>query len=230
VSQVSAPVQFSAAGHSFRLRFGSDQDHIATIVSRTKTFYEAEMLDDVRSRLFFPKVAIDVGAHVGNHTLFFAKMLGLKTFAFEPNRSSFELLTGNVRENGVEERCHLRNAGVGDRGGVARSVSTSDGNSGMARVVADPSGDIDLVTLDDELADISQVDVIKIDVEGWEVQVLRGAANVLRRCRPIVYVEASQQTFAEVAECLAAQSYFCWKRFNVTPTFLFLPCERLGVR
>jgi FkbM family methyltransferase len=221
-------VAFSAAGKRVTLHFASAEDHIAKTIEATGGFYEAEMLVDLRSRLFFPQCAVDVGAHVGNHTLYFSKVLGLKTIAFEPNAATFELLETNVRENGVEALCRLRHAAVGAAAGRVHAVAPAETNSGMARVEADTSGDIPLLSLDDELKNDVRIDVIKIDVEGWELDVLRGAARVIQQHRPLLYVEASDATFAQVRAYLVTCRYVCWKRFNATPTFLFMPNERLG--
>jgi hypothetical protein len=98
----------------------------------------------------------------------------------------------------------------------------------MARVEADANGDTPLLSLDDELKNEGPIDVIKIDVEGWELDVLRGAARVIQQHRPLLYVEASDATFAQVRAYLVTCRYVCWKRFNATPTFLFMPNERLG--
>jgi hypothetical protein len=50
----------------------------------------------------------------------------------------------------------------------------------------------------------------------------------LARHRPLLYVEIMQPSFEAVRAHLAHSGYICWKRFNATPTFLFLPSERLG--
>jgi hypothetical protein len=89
------------------------------------------------------------------------------------------------------------------------------------------TGDLPLLCLDDELENDARIDVIKIDVEGWELDVLRGAARVIEHHRPLIYVEASDGTFPDVRAFLAGGRYVCWKRFNATPTFLFMPNERL---
>jgi FkbM family methyltransferase len=221
-------VSFTAAGKHVTLHFASEQDHIARTIEATGGFYEAELLADVRSRLFFPHCAVDVGAHVGNHTLYFSMVLGLKTIAFEPNAATFELLQANVRENGVADKCRLRHAAVGAAPGRVHTIASAETNSGMARVEADTSGDTPLLSLDDELKNDVRIDVIKIDVEGWELDVLRGAARVIEQHRPLLYVEASDATFAQIRAYLVTCRYVCWKRFNATPTFLFMPNERLG--
>jgi FkbM family methyltransferase len=229
VSASSAPtVTFTAAGQQVTLRFASAQDHIARTIEGTGTFYEAELLADVRSRLFFPECAVDVGAHVGNHTVFFSRILGIQTIAFEPNATSFAPLEANVRQNGVEGLCRLRRAAIGAAAGRVRAIASPENNSGMATVEHDPDGDVPLLCLDDELERDTRIDVIKIDVEGWELDVLRGAQRVLERHRPLLYVEAMHDNFAPLRTFLGERRYVCWKRFNATPTFLFMPNERLG--
>jgi FkbM family methyltransferase len=208
------------------LRFASAQDHIKRTIEATGNFYEAELLADVRSRLFFPECAVDVGAHVGNHTLYFSKVLGLRTVSFEPNAETFALLEANVRDNEVDAVCRIRHAAVGAAAGRVRAIAASEGNSGMAKVETDAAGDVPLLSLDEELRDEAHIDIIKIDVEGWELDVLRGATGLIERHRPLIYVEASEATFPEVKSFLAACRYLCWKRFNATPTFLFMPNER----
>jgi FkbM family methyltransferase len=221
-------VTLTAAGRKLTLRFASSGDHIAEVIRSTGAFYEAEMLADARSRLFYPECAVDVGAHIGNHSLYFSHVLGLRTLSFEPNPATFAHLRANIRDNGLAQRCHVRNAAVGSAGGHARASAPSARNSGMARVENDPAGAVEVVTLDDEVLDEPRIDIVKIDVEGWELEVLRGGSRTLARHRPLVYVEVGPENFGELKAFLEAAGYRCWKRFNATPTFLFLPVERLG--
>ena len=221
-------VAFRAGGKQVTLHFASAEDHIARTIEATGGFYEAELLADVRARLFFPECAVDVGAHVGNHTLYFAKVLGLRTIAFEPNAATFELLRANVHENGVETLCRLRHAAVGAVAGRVRAVASPGANSGMSRVEPDDGGDVPLTNLDEELKDETRIYIVNIVVAGWELDVLRGATRAIERHRPLLYIEASDASFHELTALLAAQRYVCWKRFNATPTFLFMPNERFG--
>jgi FkbM family methyltransferase len=221
-------VGFQVYGKHLTLSFASEEDHIAAVIRQTGTFYEAEMLSDVRSRVFYGECALDVGAHVGNHALYFSHVLGLRTIAFEPNPVSFERLEANIEANGLAGRCEARNVAVGSLHGRARASQPSERNSGMATVEADAAGAVEVVTLDEEVEGEPRIDLIKIDVEGWELDVLRGAARTLARHRPLLYVEIMQAGFDEVQAHLRDAGYLCWKRFNATPTFLFLPGERLG--
>jgi FkbM family methyltransferase len=226
-----AAVDFKWDGRPVRLHFATEDDHIAKIVRNTKTFYEVEMLRDIRARLFFAKCAVDVGAHVGNHTVFFAHVLGLRTIAFEPNPASFRHLKSNISANAIGERCQLHNLAVGhQRGRALLRLEGAERNSGAVGVQLTGRGDVEVIALDEALRNEPQVDIIKIDVEGFEVRVLEGARATIDRHRPIIYVESNQRDFAAVCNILEEARYVCWMRFNFTPTFLFLPQERLHVR
>ena len=74
-----------------------------------------------------------------------------------------------------------------------------------AQAPADPAGAIAMVTLDDEVLGEPRIDVIKIDVEGWELEVLRGAERVLRRQRGPVRVQRLQLRAARRLEPLPVQ-------------------------
>ena len=134
MNELASNIAFTAGGKRVTLRFASEADHIARTIAATGGFYEAELLADMRSRLFFPRCAVDVGAHVGNHTLYFAMMLGMTTIAFEPNAATFALLEANVRANGAQSMVRLRNAAVGAAAGRVRAIAASEANSGMTRV------------------------------------------------------------------------------------------------
>lgn len=139
-------------------------------------------------------------------------------------------LRANSETNGLADRCLARNAAVGSAHGRARATPASGQNSGMATVETDAEGAIEVVTLDEEVLGEARIDINMIDVEGWEVEVLRGAGQTLARHKPLLYIEIMQAGFDEVEAHLLGAGYLCWKRFNHTPTFLFLPRERWGRR
>jgi len=130
------------------------------------------------------RVFVDVGAHVGEYAIRMAKVYG-KVEAFEPNPRSASLLAKNVELNGVDN-ITIHQVACGDAPGelilYARGGSTTplkiEKHSGIIRAK--------VVRLDDYL---SRVDVVKIDVEGWEERVVRGMSRLIRDCRPFVVVE-----------------------------------------
>lgn len=161
-----------------------DADHIPRRITETGDFYERTLLEDAWDRA--PRgLVVDAGAHIGNHTLWFAGIMGLQVRAFEPSPSSYAALVANVNANALWHlvACHL--AALGPATGKG-SLRATDGNSGATRVAFDGAGDVDVLALDDLGLDVA---VLKVDVEGQGMAVLTGCLATLERCRPLCYVE-----------------------------------------
>ena len=206
-------------------------DHISDKI-RVFGRYERDELESlgafVLSRLpGRTRCCVDVGANIGNHCLFFSRRFA-KVLAFEPNPLAVDLLRWNLRANGVRN-VTVHAAGLAERASKA-TLSIVDRNLGASHVVAGPAdesaGDdrvqVDLVRGDDLLLDEKAVDLVKIDVEGFELGVLRGLQRTLERHRPIVLAEALPARIdpatgtTEVAELLASLGYvpyeMAWRR------------------
>lgn len=130
---------------------------------------------------------IDAGAHIGTHTLLMSRLVGPTghVYAFEPQKKIHRELVHNLRLNGASNVAALRFA-LGDRQDVITMGTPPEGNEGHTAVGT--GGDrVELRTLDGlGLCDVS---LLKIDVEGYESQVLRGAAELIRRDRPVIITE-----------------------------------------
>jgi FkbM family methyltransferase len=141
---------------------------------------------------------VDVGANLGTHTVFFAQKAGAQgaVFAFEPQRVVFQLLCANLALNGLTNvRAHQ--AAVSRRIGAMSvpDVAYDDGGNyggvslgGPDRIDARSAGERVPVTTLDELA-LPRCRLLKIDVEGMELDVLEGAHALIAATRPLIYVE-----------------------------------------
>ena len=146
-------------------------------------------------------VAVEVGANLGTHTLVLARGVGRSgyVYAFEAQRVVFQALCANLAINSIVN-VDARHAAVGAERGwvlIPDIDYTQTGNFGGVSVNAFTSGrKVAKVTLDDEL-DAARLDLIKIDVEGMELEVLRGAAALIGRFRPALYVENDRTETSE---------------------------------
>lgn len=153
------------------------------------------------------RMAIDVGAHVGLWSIPLSKAFG-SVMAFEPHPDHRACFERNLQ--GVEN-VFLYPFAVGDREGRVR-LSVETESSGGTHIVADGDGPAaDLVTIDSMAPDDAPVDLVKIDCEGFELPVLRGARETLLRCRPVVVVEqkpqhADRYGFEPLAACRFLES------------------------
>lgn len=212
------------------IRFGDPDDHIARIVNGARDFYERDLLEDARARLGMrPGIVVDVGAHVGNHALWFAEVCGRDVIAIEPYEPSFESLEANIAQNGLAGRVMPLPVAVGEGRAVGRMRPPQPGNSGTARLEILVSrthghradGEVLVTTVDDLVAGRT-VALLKVDVEGDEPYVLGGASGVLARDRPIVYAEARDAAaLAAVRSVLDVYGYHAEGVFGRTPTYVF---------
>lgn len=139
-------------------------------------------------------VAIDVGAHIGHWSMNLARHFA-HVHAFEPVREHIDCFRMNVDAKNVT----LHPIALGDHLGTV-SMKVEHGNTGNSSVLpSDQGGDIDLVTLDsmDEIRCLRLVDLIKIDTEGFEVQVLLGAEETIKEWRPVICVEQKRDMGAK---------------------------------
>lgn len=196
---------------------------------RTGRFYEEPELQVLLR--YCPKDAVycDIGANIGNHTLYALKFMGVsKAILFEPNPTAIDILLGNLSLNGVLEKCDTSFLGMGlsDVEDEGFGVNARERNLGAA-VLVQGSGQIRLAR-GDRLLNGQKVDLVKIDVEGMEMEVLRGLKGVIEDSRPTIFVEVRRETIPEFEEWLTDVGYEIREtttRNRVYSNFIILPRE-----
>ena len=164
----------------------------------------------------------DVGAFHGLLTLFFASR-AKSVVCFEPNTQNRKRLLENLALNEITN-VKVCNVGVGSRcetlmmvgspltpGGASVDGKTVEGllRTGVGTVAEE----ISIVTLDEEIpkASLPPPDFIKIDIEGWEIEALRGARNTLDSYRPTLFLEMHGETLREKRRKVAEIVAFLWE-------------------
>lgn len=187
------PVEVIFRNHAYRF-LHLHRDHIARAQEKAG-FYETDLLLALEAQLKrrpAGELVIDGGAHVGNHSVFFAAVCQRPVWAFEPQPKVFECLVQNTQ--GLPVRCFETALGDG-RTGRLRSLSTPD-NTG--HVAFDPgTGPITSTSLDaliapdapDALKLPSKVACIKLDIEDCEELALQHGQKLLARDTPILAIE-----------------------------------------
>ncbi len=155
--------------------------------------YEPPLIRLLESRDVRGWTCFDVGANVGAITLALAKFSGRsgKVYAFEPGPPNLARLRANLALNPeVASRVDVTEAGVGRAPGELFWQEEKD-NPGNALVGETGTHKIRIVALDDVIREreIARLDFVKIDVEGMELEVMKGAEQTLRRFRPMLYFE-----------------------------------------
>ena len=155
--------------------------------------YELGTVSLIKQLLKEGDVFIDVGANIGFLSMAAAVAVGKKgeVLAFEPVPSTYDILVANRELNSLSQ-LQAFCVGVGSKSETV-TIQTEDENRGGASILNKHNGsgiEIQVKKLD-ELITASPVSLIKIDVEGYEFEVLKGAEELIKRDRPALIVEYS---------------------------------------
>lgn len=195
-------------------------------VIRKEIIYELDISDYMEWLVYFGVVAeprdklynlvqegfyiIDVGSNFGETTLNFAKLTGTTgmVFSFEPDSYCFNKLKRNISLNKFSN-IQIFNIGLGSSEAEHYLSSENIHNRGgnKIRMNSPMQPNIKVKKLDDimDSFQIQKVDLIKIDVEGFEYDVLLGASNTIMKHRPIMFIEVNDdnlRTYNSSALCL----------------------------
>lgn len=198
-----------------RTRYGavfalSPLDYIDGVVLR-ENYYESEVLEALRPFLAPGCVFWDVGANIGLHAISAAQLVpGLTVCAFEPNPRTLQRLRTNIAANPLS--ITVWPGALGEQQGHAQ-LTLFEGNSGQSLVGAPATAHASTVSVPLARADaliaegkLPAPDVMKLDVEGYEANVLSGFGSLLgtSRLRAVVF-ESGPDTLLRPDTCPAAR-------------------------
>ncbi len=149
-------------------------------------------------------IIIDVGANIGIFTLFAAHLSrGGKIYAFEPATKTFNILNRTIVANNLTPNIHTINKALGDEDGRAILLVGADEVGGANLIdkslclsgkedIFNISEEVSMTTLDKFIGEnnIKKVDFIKIDAEGYEKQIIKGAREVIKKFSPVIACSA----------------------------------------
>ncbi|MEM1719005.1 MAG: FkbM family methyltransferase [Thermosphaera sp.] len=159
-------------------------------------FYESSVTKYLREKAkrFKPCLFVDVGAYVGYYSILMAEE-GCDVIAFEPDPRSFVLLVNNVALKGLQKKIVVFNKAVCESDQpilfkFSKSPSESSFTSYLRKDLVEFVSPVPCVTLDSVLSTFEVHNlVLKIDVEGAALQVLKGGMNTIARFRPYIVLE-----------------------------------------
>jgi len=178
-------------------------------------------------------VFFDIGSNIGYYSLTAAPLVGPggKIYAFEPATQQFTLLNGNIARNGLNQIEPVQLALSDTKGpGVLHLDDTF--NTGSAALcnssVAGPHEELVTCTTLDDFVDsrrIDRIDAMKIDVEGFEMSVLRGGRRTLERLRPTLLIEVKEHHLQRAG--LSREELYAYLRGLGYTSFRIKPHGRL---
>ena len=170
-----------------------DNEIVSNNMCEKNNFFEIEFLDYIYNNYNKQKEILDIGANIGNHSLFFAKFLDCeKVHSFEPFPSNITLLQKNM--SNFTNKSKIYEFALSNKEGSLPLYNSQEGNFGgfslhnysnAISFLVNPS--INVFTLDS--LNLSNISMIKIDVENHENEVLEGATQTILNNKPIIFIE-----------------------------------------
>lgn len=190
-------------------------DYIQQCILTEGNYYESLNLDYICKKWNNGKIGqtlkdgciLDIGANIGNHTLYYFFECGIKeAICFEPINSTYNILKRNVEINNIAKFTTLIKSAVGAFNGTGTVAHYDLNNIGSTQISIDETGTIPIVSVDS--MDISSnIILVKIDVEGFERNVIEGCIETLKKHKPYIMIEIQSENFEYISNELSKIGY-----------------------
>lgn len=216
----------------FALLKGAENDHVHAAVSKGERWEPIIM--NLCERYTMPSTTVlDIGANMGTFAVRMSQLVGTEgnVIAFEPQRVIFQQLCTNIFLNNLRNVFTLQKA-VGSRSGrvTLTPIDYSSGSPGEVRIFGNEGEEVDCVALDE--MELTNVSLIKIDVERYEPFVFDGAQQTIKRNRPVILFELTTLPLPDypkdyVVSMLRSMNYNIYE-VSEWGDYLGLPVEKDG--
>lgn len=169
---------------------GYPDDYIFEFIKNRKTLYEYDVLDFLGHALVPEEgsLILDIGANLGNHTLYFGVVLKSRVLAIEPERHNLFALNTNIIANEISDLVEVVPAAAWDSNTQVFLTQNIPGNRGTFSAQRGGTFATPTIVVDDVVGD-RNVSLIKVDAEGAEERALSGCIRTIARDLPIIVVE-----------------------------------------
>lgn len=207
-------VHFKSPNVAYYLPYYKEDLIQQTIIS-TANYYEIKSLnyickewkEGIVGKTIQGKCICDIGANIGNHSLYFALECSVAfEYIFEPIKDTYYILKRNISLNGLDEKTSLFNVGVGEKKAYSSISSYDKGNTGGTSLSLCENGNIPIISID-SLNIEREIALVKIDVEGFEVSVIKGMISILKKYHPYIMIEIQTENFEEISTILQELTY-----------------------
>jgi FkbM family methyltransferase len=200
---------------TYRTKFGNvtcyQNDIVFSSHLRKGMMYEEELIMNKIIPMLKQKnkklVILDIGGHIGTHTIIYSQLLDCEIHTFEPQKKIFNILNKNINDNSLSN-CKIYNCAVGHKTTTTTMSSMlydgydckieydtnkilNYGGIGLGQ-----NGEMVQMIHIDQL-DLKACDYIKIDVEGAEILALIGAKNTIEKYKPIIWYEHTDKIVSQ---------------------------------
>jgi len=189
---------------------------ISDDIVKYKNFWEFELFNKWKQHFPTEGLFFDIGANIGNHCVQFKYHFpNIEIWAFEPYLENYLLLEQNTKLHN-DVKCF--NIGVGSKTSIVCFSDGSYENSGVVKIVNQSNNTNIVLKLDDLLIE-KPVSFIKIDIEGHEYSAFEGMLNLLKKDKPMIWVEDNEHNSVPYLQTLG---YSILEKNELTNDYLMI--------
>ena len=203
--------------------------------------YEKKTFDFIKSldkNLLLNKTFLDIGSNIGFYSLFLKKNYNSKIIIFEPNSDNLLLLYKTLKKNkfndffifpyAVSDKTSVKKMLIDDVTGRTGSIAYNEND--FQKKVAPPTLRLEINKFQDVIAiklddvndlNLEDLSLVKIDVEGHELEVIAGMINIIKKYLPVIIVETGENNLENIKNLLFPLNYQLIK-INLKPNFAFI--------
>jgi FkbM family methyltransferase len=186
--------------HNKQLKFNSEGGLMSVQAYYVGEVEYHQMSYLIETHLSANMIFLDVGGHHGAFATIVGyelkkKNLGGKVYTFEPDPRNISFIQKNLAENDLEKNVEIVAKAVSNQNGKGRFITSTDNSCNWLELGIETAAElssteiVEMVSLDVFCENFDRIDVIKIDIQGGELNALKGAENVIKKYRPILFVE-----------------------------------------
>lgn len=152
--------------------------------------YEREELSLMKKFIRQDSSVIDIGANSGHHSLFFSRC-AKNVYSFEPYEKVFKKMQERIKENNIKN-IKVYKYGIGSKNGMLTFYPPDNKNEGGGSFIKMQNKEglnLEVINGDKVLREVKNIALIKIDVEGMELEVLKGLKQTIKKHKPVIFVE-----------------------------------------
>lgn len=192
--------------------------------------FEPEELKCLSKHLDANSIFVDIGCNIGNHSIYAAKVIGVQNIiVFDALPAAIKHFMTNVILNDALDQFDTTwlGYGLGSTSGQTGKLITPKRNMGATKMIKVEGDGVPIISGDEALSK-TKVDVIKIDVEGMEMEVLDGLQHTIKENRPKIMIEVDTDNRRVFANWMEKNTYGIgesFAQFRENQNFLIVPME-----
>jgi FkbM family methyltransferase len=170
----------------------SHHNHCVTRMTRQGKVWERKLFKVYSKVCNKLSTAIDIGGYIGSHALPMSHYAE-KVYVFEPHKELYQIIKQNIKQNNIQNIIPI-SVGLSNVKGKSKFIERNTGTSRMAYLTRNKTdNEIEIDTIDNIFKKHTNINLIKIDVEGHELEVLHGGKEVILNNRPVILIETFKQ-------------------------------------